>query len=305
MPSKACDFLENNNIKGRIFNSIDFGHYIAYRFYPEKRGFIDARTELYKYDFYQPYQRAQNYPEEWKGLQKRYNFNIAFLRHLFSGTDRLLKNLYNNKEWALVYYDESSAIFLYDTPENKVAIEKFRIDFSKKKIEESDKALTVANFFDKIGEVKLAEEIYVKLLEANPKFLEPANNLATIYINSGRFNLALEVLNRFLQYYPKSAELYYNKGIAYLRIGRKREGLLMLEKSAQLGPYLRQASYMLGLSYFEKGDIEKANRQFVKYITLDPYDAGAHRILGDIYTQKGLFKNAALEYNEADKLEGK
>jgi len=305
MPSKACDFLEDNNIKGRMFNSIDYGHYIAYRFYPEKRGLIDARTELYKYDFYQSYQRAQNYPGEWKTLQRRYNFNIAFLRHLFSGTERLLKNLYNNRDWALVYYDESSAIFLYDTPENKAAIERFRIDFSKKKIEESDKTLTVANFFEKIGEVKLAEEIYVKLLEASPKFLEPANNLATIYINSGRFNLALEVLSRFLQYYPKSAELYYNQGIAYLRTGRKREGLLMLEKSAQLSPYLRQTSYMLGLAYFEKGDIEKANRQFVKYLALDPYDASAHRILGDIYKQKGFLEKAVAEYIEADSLEGR
>jgi len=305
MPSKACDFLEDNNIKGRIFNSIDYGHYIAYRFYPEKRTFIDARTELYKYDFYLSYQRAQNYPGEWKALQKRYDFNIAFLRHLFSGTERLLKNLYNDESWALVYYDESSAIFLYDTPENKAAIERFRMDFSKKKIEESDKTLAVANFFEKIGEVKLAEEIYIKLLEANPRFLEPANNLATIYINSGRFNLALDVLNRFLRYYPGSAELYYNKGIAYLRTDRKKEGLLMLEKSARLNPYLRQASYMLGLVYFENSDMEKANRQFVKYLVLDPYDAGAHRKLGDIYTQKGFLKKAALEYNEADKLEGK
>jgi len=304
MPSKACDFLEDNNIKGRMFNSIDYGHYIGYRFYPEKRTFIDARTELYKYGFYQSYQRAQNYPGEWKTLQKKYDFNIAFLRHLFSGTERLLKSLYNDKSWALVYYDESSVIFLYDTSENKAAIENFRIDFSKKKIKESDKTLAVANFFEKIGEVKLAEEVYIKLLEVNPRFLEPANNLATIYINSGRFNLALDILNRFLQYYPESAELCYNKGIIYLRTDRKKEGLLMLEKSALLNPYLRQASYMLGLVYFENSDMEKASRQFVKYLTLDPYDASAHRMLGDIYKQKGFLEKAVAEYIEADNLEG-
>jgi len=57
--------------------------------------------------------------------------------------------------------------------------------------------------------------------------------------------------------------------------------------------------------YFEKGDTEKAMKQFVKYLALDPYNIGGHRILGDIYKQKGLFKKAAAEYNEADKLEGK
>ena len=304
-PSKACDFLENNNIKGRMFNSIDYGHYIAYRFYPEKRVFIDARTELYSYDFYQSHQRAQNYPGEWTGLQKRYDFDIAFLRHLFSGTERLLKYLYNSREWALVYYDESSAVFLRDTPENKAAIKKFRIDFSNKKTGKSDEALSVANFFEKIGEVKLAEQAYNKLLEANHRFLEPANNLAAIYINSGRFDQALEILDRFLQYYPETAELYCNKGIAYLRMGKKEEGLLMLEKAAKLNPYLRQASYMLGLVYYEKGYPDKAMRQFIKYLALDPYNAGAHKILGDIYRQKRFFKKAESEYNEADRLEGR
>lgn len=304
-PSKACDFLENNNIKGRMFNSIDFGHYIAYRFYPEKRVFIDTRTELYKYDFYQLYQRAQNYPEEWKSLQKRYNFDIALLRHLFGGTDRLLKYLYNAKEWALVYYDERSAVFLHDTPENRAAIQRFRIDFSKKKIEKSDEALSVGSFFEKIGEQKLAEEVYSKLLEANPRFLEAGNNLAVIYINSSRLEEALKVISKFLKYYPKSAELYANIGAIYLRMGKKEDGFLMLEKSARLNPYLRQASYMLGLVYLEKGDTEKAARQFVKYLVLDPYNTGGHRILGDIYKQKGLLKKAAAEYNEADALEGK
>ncbi|MCX5692876.1 MAG: tetratricopeptide repeat protein [Candidatus Omnitrophica bacterium] len=303
-PFGACDFLEKNSIKGRIFNTLDFGSYIGYRFYPEKRFFIDGRLGMYKEDFYATYRRIQNYPKEWEIIQKKYNFDIALLRHIFSGTERILKYLYNNKEWALVYYDKSSTIFLRDAPGNEKAIEKFKIDFSKKKVEKSDEALSVADFFEKIGEQKSAEEVYFRLLELKPEFLEAGNNLAAIYIRTGRFREALEIINKFLKYYPESAELYCNKGTVYLQIGKKEEGLLMLEKSAGLNPYLRQASYMLGLAYLEKGYIEKAIRQFVKYLALDPYNARAHRILGDIYAQKGLLKKAAAEYNEANALEG-
>jgi len=304
MPSKACDFLENNYIKGRIFNNIDFGHYIAYRFYPEKRILIDVRTDLYKRDFYQAYKNAQNYPKEWERLQEKYNFNIALLMHLSSSTERLLRYLYNNKEWAMVYYDEISVVFLRDTAENKENIKKFRIDFSKKKISKQDENINIAVFFGKIEEVKLAEEAHVKILERKPKFLEAGNNLAVIYINSERYEEALKIIDKFLKYYPKSAELYCNKGTVYLRMGKKEEGLLMLEKSAKLNPYLRQASYMLGLVYFERGNTEKAMRQFVKYLKLNPYNGPAHKMLGDIYTQKGLLKEADAEYNEADRLEG-
>jgi len=305
VPSKACDFLENNNIKGRIFNSIDFGHYIAYRFYPEKRIFIDARTELYDYVFFEAYQSAQNYPEEWKALQEKYNFDIALLRHLFSGTERVLRYLYNNKDWALVYYDDNSAVFLRHTLGNKKAIEKFRVDFTKSNIGKSGETLSVAGFFEKIGEAGLAEGVYIKLLKSNPKFLEAGNNLAALYINASRFDEALKIIDRFLTYYPESAELYCNRGMAYLRMGMKKDGIFMLEKSARLNPYLRKASYMLGLVYLEKGDIERSERQFVKYLRLDPYNAASHRILGDIYTRKGLFKKARSEYNEADRLEGR
>jgi tetratricopeptide (TPR) repeat protein len=303
-PFGACDFLEKNGIKGRIFNTLDFGSYIGYRFYPEKRSFIDGRLGMYKEDFYDAYRRAQNYPEEWKILQEKYSFNIALIRHLFSGSERLLKNLYNSKEWVLVYYDESSAVFLRDAPENKEAIEKFRIDFSRKKIQKSDVTFSMAGFFQNMGDIKSAEEIYAKILESKPKFLEAGNSLSVIYINTGRFEKALEVIDNFLKYYPESAELYCNKGTAYLRMGKKEEGLLMLEKSAKLNPYLRQASYMLGLVYFEKGDMKKATKQFVKYLTLDPYSAAGHRILGDIYKQERFFKKAVIEYDEANALEG-
>jgi tetratricopeptide (TPR) repeat protein len=305
MPSKACDFLENNGIKGPMFNSIDFGHYISYRFYPEKRTFIDARTELYEDDFYKSYQKAHNYPREWETLQEKYNFDVALIRHIFSGTERILKYLYNSKDWVLVYYDEIAAVFLRDTSGNKKAIEKFRIDFSKKKIENPDETLRIAGFFEKIGEIQSAEDAYIKILESRPKFLEAGRSLAAIYISKGRTGEALEIIDKFLKYYPGSADLYCSKGAAYLRIGRKEEGLLMLEKSAKLDPYLRQTSYMLGLVYFEKGDLEKAERQFVKYLALDPYSANSHRILGNIYKQNGLLKEAAIEYNEADALEGK
>ena len=304
IPSRSCDFLEDNAIKGRIFNTIDFGHYIAYRFYPERRIFIDSRTELYKDSFYDLYLRSQNYPDEWAGLHKRYNFEIVLLRHLFSGAERLLRYLYNNTEWALVYYDENSAIFLEDIPKNKKVIQNFRVDFKKNKPKPSDINLNVANFFEKIGETDFAQDIYAKLLEANPRSLEAGNNLALIYINNNRPREALKIVDSLLKFYPKSAELYYTKGMAYLCSGRKADGIMMFEQSIRLNPYLRQAVYILGIMYFEKKDIEHAKEQFIKYLKLDPYNAEVHGILGNIYAQKGLLEKAKLEYNERDRLKG-
>ncbi|MFH1853969.1 MAG: tetratricopeptide repeat protein [Candidatus Omnitrophota bacterium] len=303
-PEGACDFLEKNNIKGPLFNTMDFGPYIGYRFYPEKRIFIDTRTELYRDEFYNAYQRAQNYPGEWKRLQAEYGFNTALLRHLFGGTERILRALYKDNDWRLVYYDENSCIFLRDVHENQNAIERFGIDFRKKQLIPSDININIARFFEKIGELDFAEEVYKRILAGSPAFLEAGNNLGGIYINKARYKDAIELLERFLARYPGSAELYANIGTAYLRSGEREKGLRLLEKAAKIDPYLRKVSYMLGIGYMEEGDLDRALWQLVKYSRLDPYDPEARNILGDIYRQKGLLKKADIEYNEANKLEG-
>jgi len=304
MPQGACDFLEDNRIAGRMFNTLDFGPYIGYRFYPEKRIFIDTRTDLYKDEFYKLYRKSQNYPAEWRNVHKKYGFEIVLLRHIFSGTEKLLRYLHQHKDWRLVYYDGNSCVFLRDVPENSEWINRFEIDLSNKKLQAGDVDINIARFFEKIGEREFARKDYVELLEKEPKLLDAGNSLAAIYINTGRIEEGVRLIRDFLVFYPSSAELYANMGEAYLRLGKKEEALRLLERSARLNPYHRKAAYMLGLVYLERGDIDRAVRQFVKYSKLDPFNGGVHRMLGDIYTKKGLFKKAELEYNEAEALEG-
>jgi len=222
MPFGACDFLKKNNIKGRIFATFDFGAYAAYMFYPERRVFIGPWSDSYQ-AIYKPYMRAEDYPETLPGLQKKYDFNISLIRHLFKDQEKLLRYLSGNAEWHLVYYDENSAVFLRDTPENMEPIRKYSIDFNKKKLDGPDMDIRIANFFQKIGELRLAEEIYLKLLAANPRHLEAGNNLAVIYINTGRLEDGVKLINKFLNHYPKSHELYANMKTAYLRMEDRRQ----------------------------------------------------------------------------------
>jgi len=304
MPSGACDFLERNNIQGRMFNTSDFGPYIAYRFYPQRRIFIDTRTDFYKDGHYLDYKLAQIYPTVWKQICDRYDFSIVLLRHAFTGTERLIKYLYKSKDWVLVYYDRYACIFLKDEPENKVFIERFEIDLDRKVLLDSDIDINIAAFFDKIGKTGLSEQIYLRLLEKDPDFLAAGNNLASIYIDTGRYDEALKLLNKFLNNYPGSPQLYVNIGIVYWHLGDIERALEFFRKSLRLDPYLRKAVYMLGIVYLKKGDLEKAEKQFVKYTILDPYDPEGHRVLGDIYKEKGLLEKANLEYLKAARLEG-
>ena len=47
MPEKAVDYLLENNLPGEIFNSYDYGAYLIYRLYPERKVYIDGRIAMY------------------------------------------------------------------------------------------------------------------------------------------------------------------------------------------------------------------------------------------------------------------
>ncbi len=47
MPEKAVDYVLENNLPGEIFNSYDYGAYLIYRLYPERKVYIDGRIAMY------------------------------------------------------------------------------------------------------------------------------------------------------------------------------------------------------------------------------------------------------------------
>lgn len=303
LPEDACSFIEKNNLQGNIFNTCDFGAYIAYRLYPAKI-FIDGRTEFYGVEYFRDYVRMQNYPKEWESAVKKYNFNILFLRHPLSSNERILKYLYNSNEWKLVYHDKISVIFVKNTKENAGIIEKFQIDFNKRKLQQSDLTLSDAIFLEKIGRIELAEKIYGAILNSRPDIQTAGIRLVSIYINTARDKEALRVIRDLLLYHSESAELCAKMSAAYLNLGENEKAFAWIKKSAKLDPYFKETAYILGILYFKEGEMERAFFQFDKYLKLDPYNPEVHRLLGDIYRQKGLLKQAEAEYNEAGALEG-
>jgi len=64
-------------------------------------------------------------------LVKKFNINYAIIEHGWSpSVADLIKKLYYDPNWILIYYDEIAVIFIKNTPENKALISKFKIDFT-------------------------------------------------------------------------------------------------------------------------------------------------------------------------------
>jgi hypothetical protein len=123
-PVKAVDFIQENDIRGNMFNNTSVGDYLIWRCYPKRKTFLDGRM-----DFSERYLFHYTDPVFWNSIVNAYNINYAFIGHGWSPNMRpLIKKLFNSNEWILVYFDDIAAVFVKNTSENERIIIQFRID---------------------------------------------------------------------------------------------------------------------------------------------------------------------------------
>ena len=127
---KASDFLIENNIEKNIFNNYDVGGYLIYRFYPERKIFVDNRPEAYSVSFLQDvYIRMLEDKKFWNEKVLEYDINIIF----FELTDntpwakKFLNRIIDDSQWKIIYLDNTQIILIKNIDKNKELINNYAI----------------------------------------------------------------------------------------------------------------------------------------------------------------------------------
>jgi len=108
LPVNAVEFIRENEIKGRMFNSLHFGGYLIHRLYPQMRVFIDGRTDYYGDRFFTEYLNLNFGSDGWEDILQKYKIEMVI-----SEPQAPLRNmLLLRGDFALVYQDESSSVLL-------------------------------------------------------------------------------------------------------------------------------------------------------------------------------------------------
>jgi hypothetical protein len=121
LPVGAVNFIDENNINGRMYNSYDIGGYLIFRLYPEQKVFIDGRADLYGDDFVKDYLQIETGGPRWESL-----FNTA--RVDFAIVDRqaaIRQLLMSREDYALVYDDRRYSVVVKRDAKFKDIIEKY------------------------------------------------------------------------------------------------------------------------------------------------------------------------------------
>ena len=141
LPAKTADFILENNIKGKMFNSFGLGSYLIWRLYPHNQVFVDSRAQNYieegedktslLLDNYKIFSGDEGI---WRKLDDKYKFDFAIVEWPFikgQGFYNLNDKILNNQEWAPVFLDANAIVYLRRIEANKTLIEQYEYKYIK------------------------------------------------------------------------------------------------------------------------------------------------------------------------------
>jgi len=193
-------------------------------------------------------------------------------------------------------------IFVYSYGEKNEDLENEYEDFLKKAHEKKPKDIGIseylAQFYFYKKKPQAAIEVYEKILESNPDYVEALFWLGYLYEDCGQRGKALETWERGSNLDSSFAPILNCLGYTYAEEGVKLDlAEKMVRKALKEEP--ENGAYLdsLGWIYYKKGDLDKAKEYVLKAISLIQ-DPDVYEHLGDIYIDLGDQKEGIRYYQE-------
>lgn len=187
-------------------------------------------------------------------VNKTEKFNTAFEFHKLGKLDEA-ENLYveileednqNAEVWNLL---------------GMVNLQKFRLNKAEEYIKKALSIMQNDYFYENLAKVYLemedserAAELYLKLLEKNPKSFNYMFNLASAYKIAGDLEKAIDTYKKATEIYPLNADAYFNMGLIYDNMGNPQESVKCYKQAIELNPDDMETRYFTALSYFKNRD---------------------------------------------------
>jgi hypothetical protein len=105
-PSAAVEFIRAQNLPDPIFNWYDWGGYLIWKLYPERRVYIDGRADVYGDAFIEEFLRASKGQGDWREPLTRYGIRTVIVK-----PDSPLVSLLTNEDgWSKVFEDSQAVV---------------------------------------------------------------------------------------------------------------------------------------------------------------------------------------------------
>jgi hypothetical protein len=120
-PVRAIARLQATGLSGNIYNPDQFGGFLIWSFYPQRRVLTDGRNELHR-TFIPEYAHARSDQRAWRALLAKYRIDLAVeeyrpplpVRDAVTGAQTTMPAslaYWPRADWALIAFDEAGMVF--------------------------------------------------------------------------------------------------------------------------------------------------------------------------------------------------
>jgi hypothetical protein len=107
-PASAVEFIRAENPPGPIFNGYDWGGYLIWKLYPERRVYIDGRADVYGDAFIEEFLRASKGEGDWREPLRRFDVRTVIVK-----PDSPLASLLLKEEgWSKAFEDGQAVVLI-------------------------------------------------------------------------------------------------------------------------------------------------------------------------------------------------
>lgn len=313
-PEGAVDFIDHEEISGRGFNNYRLGGYLIWRHYPDRPVFIDGRNLVYGSEFFVRYEASLFDMEAWEALAGEYGVDYAVLDFRDQGVRRLVHHLVRHPDWAWVYFDSKSVVFVRRLPVREAMIRRSEvaperlgeaIDSAPAPDRPGDYPYELTGLGDlasAMGALDEAERAYRRALAHSADFPELHHGLGLILEWQGRGEEAEALYARAAALNPDYAEVRLKLGEAAERRGEMDRAMTEYRAAMRRNPRLAEAHYRLGGMYARRGEDALAIRELKRAIETNPFMARSYIDLGTLYLRQKRLEKARRAYGEALRL---
>lgn len=260
----ALHFLQTADLRGKLYNSMSLGGVGMFFLYPQYRLFQTSFFQVEREVITEAYRAAQN-PEAWQALLAKYRVDIAFVDTTREPHSPLY---YPAQEWALVYFDDISAVFVRRQGMNPEAVRQYEF-----------RVAHPARFFGDAGAAagvdlpRLSEGISElrRALAWNPDSYV-AHLMLGYYLTNlpGGNKEAVEHFTRATVLNPDSATAHFQLGILLREENQPAAAVASLRAAARLAPEEAAVFNELGVALERQGDLAAAIEAFDRALEMAP-----------------------------------
>ena len=159
--------------------------------------------------------------------------------------------------------------------------------------------LEVAVNHHQAGNLKKAEQLYLKALKHDPNQPDALNLLGVLTQQLGNTQKALSLFEQAIEAAPHLASIHFNKGKSLHDDGRIEGAKAAYETALSCDPMFLDAILNLSVLLQEKNQTEEALKYLNTLIKLSPDHQKAHYNIGKCYQAQCRFDDALIAFNKA------